>query len=116
MLEKIAKAKPGAIINTWARASMIAPEMIGLTIGVHNGKSHIPVFITEDMVGHRLGEFSLTRKFVRHGGKMQKELEAKAKTGTRRCGERQRNNTASNTYARTSPSSQYTNITKKSQE
>lgn len=80
LLEKIAKAKPGATINTWARASMIAPEMIGLTIGVHNGKTHIPVFVTEDMVGHRLGEFSLTRKFVRHGGKMQKELEAKAQT------------------------------------
>lgn len=80
LLEKIAKAKPGAIINTWARASMIAPEMIGCTIGVHNGKTHVPVFITEDMVGHRLGEFSLTRKFVRHGGKMQKELEAQAQT------------------------------------
>ena len=78
LLEKIAKAKPGTIINTWARASMIAPEMIGFTIGVHNGKAHIPVLVTEDMVGHRLGEFSLTRKFVRHGGKMQKELEAKA--------------------------------------
>ena len=80
LLEKIAKAKPGTIINTWARASMIAPEMIGFTIGVHNGKAHIPVLVTEDMVGHRVGEFSLTRKFVRHGGKMQKELEAKAQT------------------------------------
>lgn len=80
LLEKIAKGKPGTVINTWARASMISPEMIGFTIGVHNGKTHIPVFVTEDMVGHRLGEFSLTRKFVRHGGKMQKELEAKAKT------------------------------------
>lgn len=80
LLEKIAKGKPGTTINTWARASMIAPEMIGFTLGVHNGKSHIPVFITEDMVGHRLGEFSPTRKFVRHGGKMQKELEAKAQT------------------------------------
>ncbi|MBI5913681.1 30S ribosomal protein S19 [Candidatus Azambacteria bacterium] len=82
LLEKIAKVKPGATINTWARASMISPEMIGFTIGVHNGKAHVPVFITEDMVGHRLGEFSLTRKFVRHGGKMQKELEAKAQTAT----------------------------------
>jgi len=49
--------------------------MVGFTFGVHNGKEHIAVFITEDMVGHRLGEFSATRKFVRHGGKMQRELE-----------------------------------------
>ena len=53
--------------------------MVGFTFGVHNGKQHIEVFVTEDMVGHRLGEFSLTRKFVRHGGKMQKELETKQK-------------------------------------
>ena len=53
--------------------------MVGFTFGVHNGKDHIEVFVTEDMVGHRLGEFSLTRKFVKHGGKMQKEIEVKAK-------------------------------------
>ncbi len=53
--------------------------MVGFTFGVHNGKSHIEIFITEDMVGHRLGEFSPTRKFLRHGGKMQKELEQKQK-------------------------------------
>jgi small subunit ribosomal protein S19 len=58
---------------------MISPEMIGFTFGVHNGKDFIPVYVTEEMVGHRLGEFSLTRKFVRHGGKMQKELEIAAK-------------------------------------
>lgn len=81
LLEKISKVKIGAktVIKTWARASMISPEMVGYTIGVHNGKDHIPVLITEDMVGHRLGEFSPTRKFVRHGGKMQKEQEAAAK-------------------------------------
>lgn len=67
------------MIKTWARASMISPEMIGFTFGVHNGKNHIEVLVTEDMVGHRLGEFSPTRKFVRHGGKMQKELDAKKK-------------------------------------
>lgn len=78
LLKKIAKLKLGdkTIIKTWSRASVIAPEMIGFTFGVHNGKDHIPVFITEDMVGHKLGEFSLTRKFVKHGGKMQKEQEA----------------------------------------
>lgn len=53
--------------------------MVGFTFGVHNGRDHIEVFVTEDMVGHRLGEFSLTRKFVKHGGKMQKELETKQK-------------------------------------
>jgi small subunit ribosomal protein S19 len=62
-------------IKTWSRDSEIAPEMVGLTIGVHNGRQFTAVFIKEEMVGHRLGEFSPTRKFVRHGGKMQKELE-----------------------------------------
>ena len=77
LLEKLAKSKQGDVIKTWARASMISPEMIGFTFGVHNGKTHLPVFVTEDMVGHRLGEFSLTKKFIRHGGKLQKELEQK---------------------------------------
>jgi small subunit ribosomal protein S19 len=81
LLKKIAgkKASEAGVIKTWARASQIAPEMVGYTFGVHNGKDFVPVFVTEDMVGHRLGEFSLTRKFVRHGGKMQKELEIKKK-------------------------------------
>ena len=81
LLKKIAGKKPASsgIIKTWARRSQISPEMIGFTFGVHNGRAHIDVFVTEDMVGHRLGEFAPTRKFVRHGGKMQKELEAKAK-------------------------------------
>ena len=61
------------IIKTWDRACTITPEMVGFTIGVHNGKTHIPVLVVEDMVGHKLGEFSPTRKFVRHGGKLQKE-------------------------------------------
>ena len=73
--------KPGdrKVIKTWARSSTIAPEFVGFTFGVHNGRAHIDVLVTEDMVGHRLGEFSPTRKFVRHGGKMQKEIEMKAK-------------------------------------
>ncbi|MDD2730868.1 MAG: 30S ribosomal protein S19 [Candidatus Portnoybacteria bacterium] len=77
LLKKIANLKPGdkVIIKTWSRACAITPEMVGFTFGVHNGKEHIPVFVTEEMVGHRLGEFSLTRKFVRHGGRMQRELE-----------------------------------------
>ncbi len=81
LLKKIEGKKPGVtgVIRTWSRASQISPEMVGFTFGVHNGKDHVEVFVTEDMVGHRLGEFSLTRKFLRHGGKMQKELEMKKK-------------------------------------
>ena len=81
VLKKIEGKKPGSLgaIKTWSRACVIAPEMIGFTFAVHNGRDFPEVFITEDMVGHRLGEFSLTRKFVRHGGKMQKEQEAKQK-------------------------------------
>lgn len=60
-------------IKVWARACSISPEMVGLTFAVHNGKDHIPVFIVEDMVGHKLGEFAPTRKFRSHGGKMAKE-------------------------------------------
>jgi len=60
------------IIKTWARASSIAPEFVGKTIAVHNGKVHVPVFVTENMVGHKLGEFSPTRKFRSHGGKLAK--------------------------------------------
>jgi len=81
LIKKIQNKKPGdkSPIKTWSRASMISPEMIGFTFDVHNGKNFIPVFITEEMVGSRLGEFSPTRKFTRHGGKMQKEQELAAK-------------------------------------
>ncbi len=81
LLTKIEGKKPdvAGIIKTWARDSQIAPEMVGYTFGVHNGKDFVEVKVTEDMVGHRLGEFSLTRKFHRHGGKMQKEIEQKQK-------------------------------------
>lgn len=84
LLKKISKLKVGdkTIIKTWSRDSVITPEMVGFTIGVHNGKTHIPVFIVENMIGHRLGEFSPTRKFVRHGGKMQRELETAAAATT----------------------------------
>lgn len=81
LLKKIARFRGGdkALIKTWARASTITPEMVGVTIGVHNGKVHVPLLIVEEMVGHKLGEFVLTRKFVRHGGRMQREIEAKAR-------------------------------------
>lgn len=79
--KKIEGKKPsdGGVIKTWARRSQISPEMVGFTFGVHNGREHLEVFVTEEMVGHRLGEFSPTKKFHRHGGKMQKELEQKKK-------------------------------------
>ena len=81
LLKKLGRLRVGdkTIIKTWARASTITPQMVGFTFGVHNGKTHLPVFVTEDMVGHKLGEFSPTRKFSRHGGRMQKEIEAAAK-------------------------------------
>lgn len=81
LLKKIEGKRPAdtKVIKTWARRSQIAPEMVGFTFGVHNGRDHIEVFVTEDMVGHHLGEFSPTKKFLRHGGKMQKELEQKKK-------------------------------------
>ena len=81
LLEKVLKLRRDdkVIVKTWARHSSIAPEMVGFTFGVHNGKEFVPVYVTEDMVGHKLGEFSPTTKFVRHGGKMQRDLEAGAK-------------------------------------
>jgi small subunit ribosomal protein S19 len=77
LLKKIAgkKATDTGVIKTWARASQISPEMVGFTFGVHNGRKHIEVYVTEDMVGHRLGEFSPSKTFHRHGGKLMKELE-----------------------------------------
>lgn len=81
LLKKITGKKPveTGVIKTWSRRSQISPEMVGFNFGVHNGRQHVEVLVTEDMVGHRLGEFSPTRKFTRHGGKMQKELDIKAK-------------------------------------
>jgi len=81
ILKKVSALKVGdkTVIKTWSRACSIVPEFIGFTFGVHNGRIHIPVLITEDMVGHKLGEFAHTKKFNRHGGRMQKEMETAAK-------------------------------------
>lgn len=80
LAKKVASRKPAqGGIKTWARASQIAPEFVGYTFLVHTGKNFDEVFVTEDMVGHRLGEFAPTTRFGRHGGKMQKEIEMKAK-------------------------------------
>lgn len=81
LMKKVEKAKSTGDkkpIKTWARFSTVTPDMVGMTFAVHNGKEHLPVFIVEDMVGHKLGEFSPTRKFRGHGGKMAKE-QAKGK-------------------------------------
>ncbi len=81
LLKKVLKVKETGDrkpIKTWSRSSMILPEFVGLTIVVHDGRKHVPIFITESMVGHRLGEFAPTRKFIQHGGvKAKKGLQKK---------------------------------------
>ncbi|MFH1564419.1 MAG: 30S ribosomal protein S19 [bacterium] len=81
ILKKIGNLKQGdkTAIKTWSRACSITPEMVGFVFAVHNGKEFISVSITENMVGHKLGEFSPTRKFIKHGGKMAKAEKAKGK-------------------------------------
>lgn len=81
LLKKIValSAEDKTVVKTWARSSSISPEMVGKTIGVHNGKTHTPVFVSENMVGHKLGEFAPTRKFKGHSGKLAKAEEAGAK-------------------------------------
>lgn len=78
LLGKVKSAKDKTIIKTWSRDCTIVPEFVGRTFGVHNGKEFIAVAVNEEMVGHKLGEFSPSTKFSRHGGKKQKELEGKA--------------------------------------
>ncbi|OGY44386.1 MAG: 30S ribosomal protein S19 [Candidatus Buchananbacteria bacterium RIFCSPHIGHO2_02_FULL_40_13] len=81
LLKKMARVPRGekVVIRTWARESTITPEMVGFTFGVHTGREHLPVLIIENMVGHKLGEFAPTKKFVRHGGKIQKAIEQEKK-------------------------------------
>ena len=80
LMKKINKARPEdkTMIKTWDRACTITPEMVGFTIGVHNGRQHLPVSKKEDMVGHKLGEFSPTKNFIVHGGRKAKEEEKEA--------------------------------------
>jgi small subunit ribosomal protein S19 len=78
----IAESRQRQVIRTWSRRSTITPEMVGITIGVHNGRKFIPVFVTENMVGHKLGEFSPTRTFYAHSG--DRKAEAKETLGTPR--------------------------------
>ena len=71
-VEQVVKANSREVIKTWSRASMIMPDMLGLTIAVHDGRRHVPVFVTENMVGHKLGEFSPTRSFRGHSTKSER--------------------------------------------
>jgi small subunit ribosomal protein S19 len=68
-VEQVVRSGEKSVIRTWSRRSTIMPDMVGLTIGVHDGRRHVPIFITENMVGHKLGEFALTRTFRGHAGK-----------------------------------------------
>lgn len=81
ILKKVLNKKPEdtGVIKVWNRSCDISPEMVGFTFAVYNGKSFIEFLVLEEMVGHKLGEFSPTKKFVRHGGKMQKEIDQKKK-------------------------------------
>ncbi len=87
LMARMKKLRAGdkTVIKTWSRDSTVVPTMVGLTMGVHNGKLHVPVTIVENMVGHKLGEFALTRKFIRHGGRMQREIELKAQEAEKKA-------------------------------
>jgi small subunit ribosomal protein S19 len=79
-VDALTRSGQKTVIKTWARWSTVVPEMIGLTIGVHDGRRHVPIFITENMVGHRLGEFAPTRTFRGHTAKAEKEAKAAPST------------------------------------
>ncbi len=76
-IEELNRTRQKKVIKTWARRSMIPPEFVGHTIAVHNGRKFLPVFVTENMVGHKLGEFSMTRTFRSHGGKKSERTKVK---------------------------------------
>jgi small subunit ribosomal protein S19 len=76
-IEKLNRSGEKTVIKTWARSSTVMPEMLGHTLGVHDGRRHVPIFITENMVGHKLGEFAMTRTFRGHGTKAQVTVQAK---------------------------------------
>ena len=78
-VEAVIRSGQKAVIKTWARSSTILPQMVGLTIGVHDGRRHVPIFITEDMVGHKLGEFALTRTFRGHTSKSERTSQVRKK-------------------------------------
>jgi small subunit ribosomal protein S19 len=76
-VEMLSRSSQKAVIKTWSRSSTILPQMVGFTIGVHDGRRHVPVFITENMVGHKLGEFALTRTFRGHTSRAEKTTQVR---------------------------------------
>ncbi len=78
-VEALNRSDKKSVIKTWSRWSTILPQMVGLTIGVHNGRRHVPIYITENMVGHKLGEFALTRTFRGHSSKAEKITQVRKK-------------------------------------
>jgi small subunit ribosomal protein S19 len=78
-VEALARTNTRTVIKTWSRPSQIMPEMVGMTIAVHDGRRHVPVFVTENMVGHRLGEFALTRTFRGHAGRSERTTQVRRK-------------------------------------
>ncbi len=78
-VEALNRSGQKAVIKTWSRWATIVPEMVGLTIGVHDGRRHVPIFITENMVGHKLGEFALTRTFRGHSSRAEKTTQIRKK-------------------------------------
>jgi len=78
-VDAVIRSGQKAVIKTWARSSTILPQMVGLTIGVHDGRRHVPIFITENMVGHKLGEFALTRTFRGHTSRSEKTTQVRQK-------------------------------------
>ena len=79
-VELVSRSQQKTVIKTWSRASTILPQMVGLTIAVHDGRRHVPVYVTENMVGHKLGEFALTRTFRGHaGGRSEKSSQVRRK-------------------------------------
>jgi len=76
-VEVVQRSGQRTVIRTWSRASTVMPQMVGLTIGVHDGRRHVPIFITENMVGHKLGEFAATRHFRGHSGRSEKATQVR---------------------------------------
>jgi small subunit ribosomal protein S19 len=76
-VDMVQRSGQRTVIRTWSRASTIMPQMVGLTIGVHDGRRHVPIFVTENMVGHKLGEFAATRHFRGHSGRSEKTTQVK---------------------------------------
>jgi len=76
-VDAVIRSGEKTVIKTWARSSTVLPTMVGLTIGVHNGRRHLPIFITENMVGHKLGEFAVTRTFRGHSSRAEKTSQVK---------------------------------------